>query len=233
MLGLLELFPNQLRDTLCQVSEPDCQEHDMQDVAPDRKPWKTWCIRIFLGAFILAIGIDTVPSHYTAIEPIRKPLNFAINTLGLGQGDWPLFAPNPIINNNTIVAEIEDQKQQRFQWSSPDWSQKSVWFKFHQFRQMNYFQRLPRYPLAYENFANYLAQAVPNQQAVKPALDLVANPTEPDNPSMTKPLRQLTLSQAQFEIVLPEGEELPKTDDIYWSYQQRLLWHLDIGSPSP
>jgi hypothetical protein len=198
----------------------------MQEPTHHQNEWRTWGIRFFLVSLITCILIDTSPSHFTQLNFFRKPLNVGLNALGLGQGDWPLFAPNPVINNNTLIAEIEDCNHNRFQWSSPDWSQQSVWFKFHQFRQMNYFQRVGRYPLAYENLAIYLARAVPIKQPVKPLLDFSKPLDELNAPTLTKPLLQLTLNQAQFEMVLPEDTEHPNTEDIFWSYKLQLLWHL-------
>lgn len=174
---------------------------------------------------IAAIFIDTLPSFLAAYIPIRKPINTTLNTIGLGQGDWPLFAPNPIINNGTLIAEVQDNENRRFQWSSPDWSKQTVWYKFHQFRQMNFYQRLPRYPLACENLANYLCKAIPSQQSITPMPDFTQIEESSPPSKFIPPVRELSLYHAQFEFVPPDDSTLPPAEDVFWSYQMKLLIH--------
>jgi hypothetical protein len=195
----------------------------IQTESNQRSQLRLWCIRIFLACLMFAILIDTSPSFLAPLVPIRKPVNTILNSMGLGQGDWPLFAPNPVINNGTIVAEIEDKNQHRFQWNSPDWSTKSVWYKFHQFRHMNFYQRLPRYPLACENFADYLDLAIPAHQTVTPITDLTLTSENLPPPDFIKPVHQLKLYYAQFQLVPLDGPIPPLVEDEVWSYQMRLL----------
>lgn len=178
------------------------------------------------------IFIDTLPSTFAHLLPIRGPINATLNTLGLGQGDWPLFAPNPIINNGTIIAEIEDKNHRRFQWSSPDWSKQSVWCKFYEFRQINYFQRLPYYPLACENLADYLHRTIPQQQTVTPIIDLTPTGNDLTAREFTPPIRQFNLYHAKFELMTHDGPGLPSTEEVFWSYQMRLLLHQGEESSS-
>lgn len=187
---------------------------------------RLWCIRIFLLCMMAAISIDTLPSYLATYVPIRKPINTLLNTIGIGQGDWPLFAPNPVINNGTLIAEIQDQENHRFQWSSPDWSKQTVWYKFHQFRQMNFYHRLPRHPLACRDMANYLCGAIPTQQPITPMADFTQASENVAPPLFVPPIRELNLYNAQFKLVPPDDATLPQAEDIFWSYQMRPLIHI-------
>ena len=183
---------------------------------------KLWFIRLFVLVMFLSIFLETIPSFITAFDPVKKPLNRVLQHLGLAQGDWPLFAPNPVLNNGTVEADILDDNEQHFRWRSPDWSTQSVSEKFLMFRQMNYFQRLPRNHLACEDFADYLLQAIPSKESVTPALQF--DPMLTDNSqSVTLPLRQVNLYHARLYMELRDDEMLPSYEDTIWSCQINFL----------
>lgn len=183
---------------------------------------KPWIVRFFVLAMIVSILLETIPSFLTVFNPVKKPVNRILQHLGLAQGDWPLFAPNPVLNNGTVEADILDDKQQHFRWRSPDWSTQSVSEKFFMFRQMNYFQRLPRNHLACQDFADYLLQAIPSKETVTPALQFAPIPTD-DSQSVTLPLRQVNLYHARLQMELLDDEVLPSYADTIWSCQINFL----------
>lgn len=184
---------------------------------------KIWFIRIFAFSLISAILIDTIPSFITAVDPIQKPLNRWLGCLGLSQGDWPLFAPNPVLNNGTLVAEVTDHQDQLFRWTSPEWSQKKVIEKFLRFREMNYFQRLPRYSIACEDFTDYLFRAIPDKEPVAPMLSFELEEQSVKEVQLRKPLKQITLYHADVEMLLTAEEPLPSFEETTWSYPLHFL----------
>lgn len=184
---------------------------------------RIWSIRIFAVSLISAILIDTIPSFVTVVDPIQKPLNHALSFCGLAQGDWPLFAPNPVLNNGTVVAEVIDNHDQFFRWSSPEWSKKEVTEKFLRFREMNYFQRLPRYTIACEDFTDYLFRAIPDKEPIAPTLPFELDERSVDIIQLRRPIKQITLYHADAEMVLTEEEPLPRFEETTWSYPLRFL----------
>lgn len=184
---------------------------------------KMWSIRLFAVSVISAIFIDTIPSFVTFVDPIQKPLNHALCFFGLAQGDWPLFAPNPVLNNGTVVAEVVDNHDQFFRWSSPEWSQKHVTEKFLRFREMNYFQRLLSYSIAREDFTDYLFRAIPDKEPIAPMLPFGLEEQSVEKVQLQKPLKQITLYHADAEMVLTEEDPLPRLEETIWSYPLHFL----------
>ena len=65
-------------------------------------------IPCFVFVFTVAVAIDAFPESWGIKIPIRSDVNRALGWLGLQQGDWPLFAPNPLIREGIVVGEILD-----------------------------------------------------------------------------------------------------------------------------
>ena len=61
-------------------------------------------VRIAAFLFCASVAIDTIPESYSAFSGIKAWIHPPLVALGISQGDWPLFAPNPVLNNGVIVA---------------------------------------------------------------------------------------------------------------------------------
>ena len=141
----------------------------MQNIDTETQPksLRRICIRCFVALALLTIAIDTAPRS-AVTNPLQDLIRPALNVAGLWQGDWPLFAPNPTINNGWLSAEFypvggkspiltDDGKP--LGWNSPIWSEYDVWNKFYRFRHVNYFNRVPyrgKDPL--DDLADYIAR---------------------------------------------------------------------------
>lgn len=183
-------------------------------------------VRCFVAIALLTIAIDTAPKS-AVTSPIHDYLRPALNVTGLWQGEWPLFAPNPTINNGWLSAEfyrvgstspLLAPNGKTLTWNSPIWSEFSAWDKFYRFRHVNYFNRVPyrgKEPL--DDLADYIARTTlgPEFQFVetKPDLD-----PQQDSVNKSEVAIELRLSKSAVQIVMPEDGSLPTRDEATWVY---------------
>ncbi len=179
------------------------------------------CIRCFVAIALVIIATDTAP-RWQVVTPLQNQLRPVLNLTGLWQGDWPLFAPNPVINNGWISAEfyasgetspLLDSDNKPLGWNSPIWSECTSWNKFYRFRHMNYFNRAAyRGKDVLDDLSDYIAreklgsnfhfvEARPNQGG-------------PHDVSLV----ELRLSKNGLQIVLPEDGTLPSPEETTWIY---------------
>lgn len=184
---------------------------------------KLWCIRYFAFAWMILIAVDTLPTAYATFFPFKYEINNRLRHLGLSQGDWPLFAPNPEITNGVVIAELIDHKQNTHSWSSIDWSQASIWEKFYRFRHMNYLQRVSHNLVAYEDLVDYVKRALPEQS--KHSNDEVWFPVVQfmETAPLEPPIVESKLFQFEQRMVMPEDSTLPKQADTIWSTYSKFL----------
>ncbi len=196
------------------------------DIAQQNRPrsMRRIFIRCFVALFLLAIAIDTFPKC-DWVFPIQKRVGPVLNYTGLWQGDWPLFAPNPVINNGWVSAEfyrddsstpLQSADGKPLSWSSPVWSECTSWDKFYRFRHVNYFNRIP---IRSQNMINDLADYVAREK-LGPDYRLV-EPVSSDSPSTTlqaKEAIELRLTKNALRIVLPDDGTLPPPDETTWIY---------------
>ena len=197
--------------------------HRGNSTEPRQSTFKVWCIRCFVAAWIILVAIDTLPTAYSPFTSLKYETNHRLRHLGLSQGDWPLFAPDPVLMNGVIVAELIDQKRNPHSWSSIDWSQASIWEKFYRFRHMNYLQRVGNTTAATEDLADYAKRVLPNQNDQVnhgpwyPAIQFMEPvPLEP-------PIVESKIFQFEQRMVIPDDKTLPKQADTIWSTYSKFL----------
>ncbi len=180
-------------------------------------------IRVFVAIFAIAIAIDTLPGSWTAVRPIKSFVNTGLSSLGLAQGEWPLFAPNPVLRNGTVVAEVTDGHGQMAIWSSPDWSRSSTWQKFYRFPEMNYFHNVGDNLDACGDLADYLQHAIPEREEAVPTVRWSdTNELLPPAP-LVPPIVKVKLDAHPRRLILLDGAPLPKLSETIWSYQIHFL----------
>ena len=164
---------------------------------PDRfSPAKRTLIRVFALLVIFVIVLDTLPRSWGWLRPPKQMLSSVLNRVGLWQGEWPLFAPDPVINNGWFTAEVHAIDGTVTQWSSPYWSEASGWDKFIDFRHVDYFNRLTlrtNAPAA-DDLADYLA--------------CEAN----------KPVARVKLYKNLVTLQMPDDGTLPPRDELGWIF---------------
>lgn len=152
-------------------------------------------IRIFFIVTVVVIVADIIPPNWPGASRPKQWLSSFLNRVGLWQGQWMMFTPNPMINNAYLTAEIENEDGTKVFWDSPDWKFAVSWKKFYRFRHMNFYNRiyLPGSSSATNDFADYLARTVSNST-----------------------VRKLTLVRVPMTMVIPEAGSFPRRDDTIW-----------------
>lgn len=180
---------------------------------------KRHAIRIAAGLFCIVVLIDTIPESYTWVRGAKAWIHPVLVGLGLSQGDWPLFAPNPVLNNGVIVAELTDGNGNPATWTSTDWGRASVWTKFYRFRHMNYHQRLTNTHLAAVDFAKYLLKSVPYTEPAVGSIRWSSDNQMLEPAEIEPPIQEVRLYQYRNTIVLQASQPLPSFEQTAWSTQ--------------
>ena len=185
---------------------------------------KRIAIRSFFAIACALITIDTIPKEWFPVTNFQDFIHRALDRTGLSQGSWPLFAPNPVLNNGVLIAEATDNNSQTATWSSIDWTQANAWEKFYRFRHMNYLQRLPNNALAAGDFAHYLLLAIPDRETAIPNVRWSEDNQMLEPQPITPPLQEVRLYHYRDRMSLPEGTPgidypFPPKDETVWSTQ--------------
>ena len=165
-------------------------------------------IRVFFVVVIAAMVIDVLPPTFPALSSPKQYLSSILNRVGLWQGQWVMFSPNPVLNNAYITAEIEDTNGNIKYWDSPDWKKASTSEKFLRFRHMNFYNRihLPGNSLAVNDFVNHLVRT--------------------DFPIVIKKLK---LERTAMTMILPEPGTLPGREETLWISSTSFLTERHFG----
>jgi hypothetical protein len=158
-------------------------------------------VRLAVLVIASAMILDTLPYSWKWLAGPKQYLSRVLNPLGLWQGEWPLFAPDPVINNGWLTAELQSTDGTLEQWDSPLWSQASGWEKFAGFRHVDYYNHVPlpaNYP-ARDDLLDYLIRRA------------------------AKPVKTAKLYRNQLRMQLPEDGSLPPRDEIPWMFSSEII----------
>lgn len=172
--------------------------------------WRRAAARSFFVVFATVVLIDIAPRNWAWMRPVKQAVCPHLNYCGFWQGQWTLFAPNPILNNAWLSAEIyrPDGSQQEV-WNSTYWANSSGWERFVGFRRMNYRNQISAaHPDAANDFADYLAR-----QLISPTAQAVPYS---EAPAAQQPTWRLVLTRNQMNFVLPDDGTLPTREQTLW-----------------
>jgi hypothetical protein len=85
---------------------------------------RLYAVNTFIAVILMILAIDTLPQSPLGLRLALQPL---IVRLGIAQGPWLLFGPDPDRTNIRLRAEILYRDGQRAEWVAPDWRQQSSW----------------------------------------------------------------------------------------------------------
>src|SRR5262245_228682 len=88
---------------------------------------RLYTVNAFIATILLFVAIDTVPQAPDAVHKGLAPL---LTRIGMNQGRWNLFGPDPDRVNTRWRAEITYRDGEQRQWRGPDWSNVSAWDKW-------------------------------------------------------------------------------------------------------
>lgn len=185
--------------------------------------WRASAVRIFVLVSGIAIVLETLPWRWMQNVPFRSVVHTGLDYMGVSQGDWPLFAPDPKLRNTSISAEALDHRGTLAYWNSPDWKNESIASKFYYARRMNYYQRVGHHPIASEGFADYLLRAIPARETTTPAIrwskDFELLPPEP----IQAPVVEIKLYQHTQNVMVDLEAPLPSWGDTAWNRRTQFL----------
>jgi hypothetical protein len=115
-------------------------------------------LNAFLAAIVIVITIDTLPQSPPALQRALTPF---LVRLGINQGPWALFAPDPDRTNTRISAEITYRDGEQRTWHAPDWSRMSAWDKWRLHRHGEWYDHVTNYKHGqlYEAWCRHIARA--------------------------------------------------------------------------
>jgi hypothetical protein len=158
------------------------------------------------GFFLLATLVmvcDAWPRDWCPWLGAKDRLSVGLSRCGLWQGEWAMFAPNPVLNNAWVVAELEHSDGTKSEWSSPNWSEIGAVGKFRNFRQMNYFSRI------------HLDR---NRKALPDLIDWIVRAQK-----SAQPIQHVKLFRNEVQLILSDDEELPLREDATWIFSSQFL----------
>lgn len=120
-------------------------------------PLRRVLLNVFLAAIVLIVAIDTLPQSPPAVQRALTPL---LARLGIEQGPWGLFAPDPDRMNTRLSAEITYRDGKQFTWLGPDWSKATAWDKWAGHRHFEWNDHIANYKhdQMYEAWCRHIAR---------------------------------------------------------------------------
>lgn len=164
--------------------------------------WKRRAIWTFFCMLVVVWCLEASPPAWQWLDPARRTIRIVLFRVGLWQGEWRMFTPNPVLNNGWTYAEIYDDQGKITHWTSPDWATIPNWRKFYLFRHLNYYCRLDGNESACEGLARYLAS------------------TTPVNGRVTK----VVLFQYRRKMLVDPESPYPKLSETVWGGGNQFLY---------
>ncbi len=80
---------------------------------------------VAVAAALAVVLVDALPTWLPGIRPLDRAVGAVVRPLGLWQGNWRLFAPNPDRLNAWVEARVSWSSGDITTWESPDWQARS------------------------------------------------------------------------------------------------------------
>jgi len=118
---------------------------------------RLYAVNTFIAAFLLIVFVDMLPQSPLALRLAIVPV---VTRLGIQQGQWTLFAPDPDRVNTRLKAEITYRDGERREWVGPDWRHVSATEKWvgHRWREWYDHMAGQNGAPAWEPWCRYLAR---------------------------------------------------------------------------
>jgi hypothetical protein len=118
--------------------------------------WRLYLLNAFIALVLAVVIIDTMPLSPPALREVFVPM---LVRLGIKQGSWNLFAPEPDHVNTRIRAEITYRDGERREWHGPDWAKVSLWEKWVGHRRFEWYDHVILQPnaAAWESWCREIA----------------------------------------------------------------------------
>ena len=170
------------------------------------RPQGLWVGRILFPILAILFIVDVLPWTWTAVKPVKKVVNSLTSPAGIWQNEWALFAPNPVVANSWITADVQLPDGSLEQWQNTYWADASAWERFANFRMLNYTNRV-QIPSNYAA-ADDLAESIARQYATDLGLDI--------KEGLKDTGITVTVYSNGASLVMPEDGSLPTEEEQTW-----------------
>jgi hypothetical protein len=118
---------------------------------------RRYAVNAFIAVVLATMAIDMLPQSPAALHMAVAP---GLKRLGLDQGMWNLFAPDPDQVNTRLRAEITYRDGEKREWCGPYWAKMSAWDKWVGHRRFEWYDHVVLQPSApiWESWCRYLAR---------------------------------------------------------------------------
>jgi hypothetical protein len=117
--------------------------------------YRFYAVNALIAVIVAMVLLDTMPATPKAV---RAKLTPVVQCLGIHQGEWNLFAPDPDKVNTKFHAEITYRDGERREWEGPDWGQVSAWNKWVGHRHVEWCDHVSSFQQAWEPWCRVIAR---------------------------------------------------------------------------
>ena len=174
--------------------------HSIQRSRPTRNRVLIRCFVLTMSAVML---LDITPWGVLPNDLPKRWLVQVTCRLGIEQGQWSMFPPNPATKMFWWTANITEVDGTSTEWSSAYWATCDGRQKFFQYRHMIYDDRLawPQFHPATEDFARFLARQD-------------SHTNSPLSAAQGPGCRKVVLYSNTLELIRPEDGQIPSLDNL-------------------
>lgn len=121
-------------------------------------------IHAFVALLLFVLGASAVPTLHPRQEVLREWLDPFVDGVGLWQGQWALFGPEPDKINVAVRAVVEFADGATAEWNSPNWRELTPLQKFRLYRFMEFTDGIRRDANdgAWPAFADFVVRTTPH-----------------------------------------------------------------------
>jgi len=126
---------------------------------------------LFIFALLFLLLVDALPCTHDGHKRVKDFIDPVVDRLGLWQGNWRLFAPDPDHMNTWVEAKVTFSDGSIWRWETPDWRKRGHLEKFVQGRHPKFWDafRLDKRKGVWPHVADYAARiAPPHANGAKP-----------------------------------------------------------------
>ncbi len=118
---------------------------------------------LFIALLLFLLLEDGLPTTHDGHQRVKDFLDPVVDTLGLWQGNWRLFAPDPDHMNTWVEAKVTYSDNTEWAWKTPNWRERSYYEKFIQGRHPKFWDafRLDKRKGIWPFVADYAARIAP------------------------------------------------------------------------
>jgi hypothetical protein len=100
---------------------------------------RLWLTNGFIAGVLVTLLLDMTPQAPPALHAAIQP---TLVRLGINQGPWSLFAPDPDDTNMRVLVEITYRDGRQAEWTSPQWRQLTPWQRWSTSRRMEWIDHI-------------------------------------------------------------------------------------------